>query len=197
MAKNTPAWQKKQWFNPWYLVVAFGIFGLISVFALRHNYATMVDLREKVYTADKNDDHVEAALQNLRTYVTGHMNTNLNSASNGVYPPVQLKYTYERLVAANNKTPTNSKVYTNAQHYCEAQIPTGFSGRYRLSCIEDYISKHGGGDTATVPDSLYKFDFVSPTWSPDLAGWSLALAVLSLAVFLLVQLGRYIKSYLQ
>jgi hypothetical protein len=196
MTKNTPIWQKKHWFNPWYLVVAFGIFGLISVFALRHNYAHMVDLREKVYTADKNNGDVETALEELRAYVIGHMNTNLNSASNGVYPPVQLKYTYERLVAASGATSTNSQVYTDAQKYCEAQIPTGFSGRYRLNCIESYIAQHGGGTVASIPDSLYKFDFVSPTWSPDVAGWSMLLAIVSLAVFLLIQLIRYIRSYL-
>jgi hypothetical protein len=156
----------------------------------------MVSLREKVYTADKNNADVETPLENLRAYVTGHMNTNLNSASNGVYPPVQLKYTYERLVAAKGNTSANAQVYTDAQHYCEAQIPNGFSGRYRLSCIESYISQHGGASAASIPDSLYKFDFVSPTWSPDLAGWSMVLAILSLVVFLCIQLIRYIQSYL-
>lgn len=196
MAKNTPIWQKKQRFNPWYLVVAFGVFGLISVFALRHNYAHMVDLRDKVYVADKDNGDVETALQNLRSYVTTHMNTNLNSASNGVYPPVQLKYTYERLVAASGQGTPSTSVYSDAQKYCEAQIPTGFSGRYRLNCIETYISQHGGGSATTVPDSLYKFDFVTPTWSPDLAGWSMLLALLSLFAFLAVQLYRYIMSYI-
>ena len=36
---------------------------------------------------------LEAALEDLRSYVTQHMNTSLTAGSNGVYPPVQLKYT--------------------------------------------------------------------------------------------------------
>jgi hypothetical protein len=31
--------------------------------------------------------------------------------------------------------------------------------------------------TQAVPEGLYKFDFVSPRWSPDLAGWSLVFTI--------------------
>jgi hypothetical protein len=110
------------------------------------------------------------------------MNTSLTSASNGVYPPIQLKYTYSRLVqsAGSQASSNNNSVYAEAQKACEAQIPTGFSGRYRLDCIEQYVEAHGGAPVSSIPDSLYKFDFVSPTWSPDLAGLSLLASLLCL-----------------
>jgi hypothetical protein len=158
-----------------YLLLAAVIFGLISVAALRHNTQRMSQLRQAVFPAAEQNGDVEKALENLRGYVTGHMNTSLTSASNGVYPPIQLKYTYDRLVtAAGSQTgAANDNVYNDAQKACEAQIPTGFSGRYRLDCIEQYVEAHGGAPVSSIPDSLYKFDFVSPTWSPDLAGFSL------------------------
>ena len=40
----------------------------------------------------------------------------------------------------------------------------------------------------SITDSLYKFDFASPTWSPDLAGISMILAVFFFLLFL-VRLG--------
>jgi hypothetical protein len=59
----------------------------------------------------------------------------------------------------------------------EQQNSTDFSGRNRVPCIEQYVQTH---DTTLqpVPDALYKFSFASPRWSPDLAGWSMVLAIL-------------------
>jgi hypothetical protein len=189
-------WRRFRVLKPWYFLIITVIAGAISFFALRNNYTHMVQLREAVYTADEQNGDVGTALNNLRNYVYQHMNTNLSSGNTGIYPPIQLKYTYDRLVQAqgNATAAQNSKIYTDAQAYCEQQNSADFSGRNRVPCIEDYVSKHNAGRTATIPDSLYKFNFISPTWSPDLAGWSLLVAILSLlaAVFLFV-LQRWFK----
>lgn len=139
----------------------------------------MVSLRNAVYQADQSNGDVEAALRNLRVYVYGHMNTDLASGPNAVHPPIQLKYMYDRLVAAENQrvNAANATIYPAAQSYCEATIPNGFSGRYRIACIDNYVSTHGT-TAQTIPKNLYEFDFMSPRWSPDLAGWSLILTVL-------------------
>lgn len=180
-----------------YLVLAAVVFGAIAVVALRHNNQRMAQLRQAVFTADERNGDVETALENLRGYVSAHMNTSLTSASNGVYPPIQLKYTYNRLVqAAGNQTSADSSVYAQAQKACEAQIPTGFSGRYRLDCIEQYVEAHGGAPVSSIPDSLYKFDFLSPTWSPDTAGISLlAMSVCLAAAAGLAGYRGYLKHY--
>jgi hypothetical protein len=109
------------------------------------------------------------------------MNTDLTPGKNSVHPPIQLKYTYERLLAEANKNTGNAQVYSDAQAYCESQNPTDFSGRNRVPCITQYITSHGATPPVTVPDDLYKFDFVSPSWSPDLAGWT---AVTTVILFL-------------
>jgi hypothetical protein len=155
----------------------------------------MVTLRSAVYTADQNNTDITTALNNLRTYVYAHMNTNL-ATSDGVYPPVQLKYTYDRLVKAESDrvAQANSQLYTQAQAYCQQQNSVDFSGRNRVPCITNYVNAHGI-KTQPVPDALYKFDFVSPTWSPDLAGWSMVFAGLCLVIgVILFALRRWVKS---
>jgi len=181
----------------WYLLVIFLVSAAVAVFALRQNNLTMITLRDQVYAADKNNQDVEAALQKLRAYVYGHMNTKLASGDDAVYPPIQLKYTYERLqnAAQTQAQQNNSQTYNAAQQYCEQQDSTDFSGRNRVPCVEKYVSEHGVR-VAKIPDAMYKFDFVSPSWSPDIAGFSVAIAVVALILLILrVGLGYVLKRY--
>ncbi|HET7060293.1 MAG TPA: hypothetical protein VFH99_03205 [Candidatus Saccharimonadales bacterium] len=184
-------WTKVRWIKPWYFLTLAVISTLICVFALRANNQHMVRLRDAVYTADKNNGDVAGTLRNLQSYVTSHMNTNLNGGPNAVYPPIQLKYTYQRLVQAQNAAAQGgNQLYTEAQHYCEQQDPVDFSGHNRVPCIEQYVQSHGGVQQSTIPDALYKFDFVSARWSPDLAGWSLLAAALCWLLFVVSQIAR-------
>jgi hypothetical protein len=167
----------------WYFLIACVVFAGISALALRNNYSTMTQLRADVYAADQSNGDVVGALQRLRSYVNSHMNTNLETKS-GVYPPIQLKHTYERLQAAEKAKAEsgNAQVYTDAQKHCEQLYPGSVSGGPRIPCIEQYVKDHGGAPVKQIPDALYKFDFASPRWSPDLAGYSIVLAVLSLGL---------------
>src|SRR5215831_19929856 len=94
-------WKRLRPLKTWYFLIACLACALVSVMALRSNYQHMTKLRAAVYQADAQNGNVEQALQNLRAYVSAHMNTNLYQG-NGVYPPVQLKYTYERLQKAEH-----------------------------------------------------------------------------------------------
>jgi len=173
-------WNRILPLRPWYFFVLAALSLVVAVFALRANYTHMETLRAAVYTADQKNGDVQGALNNLQHFVTAHMNTNLSKGNNSVYPPIQLKYTYDRL-RESELSQSNSQVYTAAQAYCEQQNSTDFSGRNRVPCIENYVEQHGVYQRP-IPDSLYKFDFISPTLSPDLAGMSLLLTV----VFLLI-----------
>jgi hypothetical protein len=135
---------------------------IICINALRNNNQTMIKLRDEVYAADKNNGDVNAALNSLREYVYSHMNTDLSSGGNSIKPPIQLKYTYERLQAQ-----------------------------------QDYAIHHGQTPTP-IPAALYKFDFISPSWSPDLAGWSLVVSVLFLLAFIVsFSVERLVNSRLK
>ncbi len=179
------AWTILRRIKPWYFLVLAVISAVICVFALRANNLRMVELRQAVYVADQNNGDVEGAIRALRQQVYGHMNTSL-ATSNNVKPPLQLKYSYDRLVAAKQAAAqstgtSNEDIYGQAQLYCEKAIPSGFSGKYRLSCIQSFVKQRTiTNPTAidtSVPKNLYQFDFISPSWSPDLAGWSLLAAI--------------------
>ena len=167
----------------------FIVSAIICVLALRHNNEQMVKLRNAVYAADKNNGNINAALNKLRDYVTAHMNTDLSSGNNNIKPPIQLTYTYNRLREAqlNQIQTNNQQLYTQAQNYCQAQ--PGASGLLingTVPCVQNYLANHGTqADSINIPAGLYEFDFVSPKWSPDLAGWSLLASVIFLIGFIL------------
>jgi len=184
--------------KPIYLIIVFLICTGICIFALRHNNEMMVKLRSDVYQADKQNGNANGALINLRNYVYSHMNTDLSSGSGSVYPPIQLTYTYQRLedAAVSQAAIANADVYTDAEEYCQAQNPVSFSGRTRVPCVEQYVLSHDQ-KPATIPTSLYQFDFVSPTWTPDFAGWSLVVSI-ALFIWLLINtVYRYGGSILK
>ncbi len=158
--------------------MAIVVFGTVSLVSLRHNNEHMIRLRDAVYAADKNNGDVETALRQLRLYIYSHMNTSLASGPNAVHPPIQLKYTYERLQQAQENAlgRGNSALYSQAQNYCEQQTQVGSEV---ISCIQQYASDHGV-QLAPIPDSLYKFDFTSAKWSFDIAGWGLLFSCLAL-----------------
>lgn len=188
-------WTRIRPIKVWYLLVLFLVSATVAVLALRQNNLTMLELRQAVYAADEQNNDVEGALQRLRSFVYSHMNTDLSAGAEAVYPPIQLKYTYQRLQEAEKARvqQDSSAIYTQAQAYCEQQNATDFSGRNRVPCIEQYVSQRGVKEKA-IPDAMYKFDFVSPSWSPDLAGFSLALTMLLLLLLTVrIVAGRVLK----
>ncbi len=177
-------WTRLRVIKPGYFFALTIISGVICLFALRANNEHMVRLRNAVYAADKNNTNVTATLQQLRSYVTTHMNTDLSSGNGSVYPPIQLKYTYQRALDQESQTAlsANQALYTDAQTYCQQQDTVDFSGRNRVPCVEQYVETHA--KLPTVPAALYEFSFISPSWSPDLAGWSLVATILWAVLFL-------------
>jgi hypothetical protein len=167
-----------------YFVIALLITGLTFVLAFRQNNITAINLRDSLLQVDQKNGDVETALRDLREYTYSHMNADLDTGPGGIYPPIQLKYRYQRLVEADKARvdTANTKLYTEAQNYCEQQI-TSRKTIERIPCIQDYLARHQGAKMAAIPDALYKFDFEAPVWSPDLAGWSLAATIILLVVF--------------
>lgn len=185
-------WTKFRGIRPYYFLALFLASGVVCIFALRANNEHMVKLRDAVFAADKAGTDVQTPLRALQSYVTSHMNTELATGPSSVYPPIQLKYTYDRLVQAegNQIAATNSQLYSQAQAYCEAQNHVDFSGHNRVPCIEQYVESHSTIKFAQIPAALYEFSFVSPRWSPDLAGWSLLATILFGLAFLLALVTR-------
>jgi hypothetical protein len=193
------AYARLRHINLWVLLIVAVVSSVVCVFSLRHNNFTALKLRDRVNQVDKDNGDIESALRQLREYVYSHMNTNLSSGPNAIKPPVQLKYRYERLLQAQQAKVSvqNSQIYSAAQAECEKQFPKGLSGSGRIPCVTAYITSHGVTQEP-IDSSLYKFDFVSPTWTPDLAGWSLVVASLAFALFVIrFGLERWMKAELR
>ncbi len=181
-------WKRLHRASYWHFLIACAACAVIAVFALRQNNLTAIQLRDEVLKVDQQNGDTEAALKKLRQYVYGHMNTDL-ATSTSVYPPIQLKYRYDRLVAAEKarvEQANSNTIYNDAQKYCEANFPQSFYGAGRLPCIQNYIDTHPAPTVTPqpIPDALYKYNFASPAWSPDLAGWSLVFFGLFLFLFI-------------
>lgn len=191
-------WTKIRPIGAVYFAIATIVFLAIGVAALRQNNLTAIALRDEVLKVDEQNGDVEKALRNLRAHVYAHMNSGLGGGSGNVQQPVQLKYRYERLLAAEKArvSTANEKIYSDAQQDCERRFPAGLSGRNRIPCIEAYVTARSVKEQP-IPDSLYKFDFVSPRWSPDVAGIALLLAAISAVLFIVrLSLDYWLKRSL-
>ena len=158
--------------SPKVLLILILMSGFISVVALRSNNIEMLKRREAVFVADKDGKGVDDALNKLRNYVYAHMNTDLSSGIS-IKPPIQLKHTYERLVAAEKDKVRvrNETIVEQAAAECLRRFPPGFIEQ-RTLCVQDFVAKNSI-DEKPIPKELYQFDFASPTWSPDVAGFSI------------------------
>ena len=182
----------------YFLLASTIIWSAVAVYSLRANNLKMIELKQAVYVADEQNGDIEAALRELRDFVTSHMNTQMRGPD-ASEPPIQLVNQFNRLVQAEQARLASqdaSQVYRAAQQACETgTIPL----TARAQCIQEYVLANGGqiAESSLPPKELYTFDFASPRWSPDLAGIALALALLS-AVLLVVRLivGRMAKLQL-
>lgn len=176
--------RKLQPFSGWYFLLAAVLFFSISAFALRQNNIRMLELREQVFIADEQGEGVEKALRDLREHVHAHMNTDLTASDTAIRPPIQLQYTYQRLRDAEEERvrAANERIYQEAEGVCEARFPAGQLANGRVQCVEEYLLS-SGVTINQVPKELYQFDFISPRWSPDIAGWSLLFGSLFLVFF--------------
>lgn len=145
----------------------------------------MLSLRDAVFAADAAEGgDVSGALSNLQRYVTAHMNTSLPKL--GDEKAIQLKYTYDRLVAAEDQRVSAERVSIAdaAAAFCESALPN-VRLTVRAQCVQEYIEVRPV-TARTIPKELYTFDFVSPLWSSDAAGW-LVVSFIIASVVLLVR----------
>lgn len=180
------------------LIASCIIWTSVAVLALRQNNVRMIELKQAVYLADEKNGDIETALQDLRGFVNSHMNTRMRSPD-ATEPPVQLVHQFDRYVAAEQAKLANqdtNKVYRDAQAQCEnGNIPL----TARAQCMQDYIltNSSAASELSLPPKELYTFDFASPSWSPDIAGFAIIFAGISY-ILLLIRLvaGRLLKHYI-
>lgn len=166
--------------------------GVTSLFALRDNNKQMLELRDAVFVADESGQGIQPAINALQNHVTAHMNANPPKLGNN--SAIQLKYSYDRAKEAEvNRTSTaRTDLAQQATVYCEANA-RNVQLTERAACVSQYISDRPVNEKQIVAD-LYRYNFVSPTWSADLAGWSLVLAGVLGVLFIVQIAARMIAS---
>lgn len=165
-------------------VAKTAIFAALTVFSLGffvlglvNNSNGAVERFETLKAVDEAGGDVEAALTDLRDYIYSHMNTELGGP-NGIYPPIQLNGTYNRLVESEKQRVfnVNEKVRVEADAVCAQRFGAG-QIQARAQCNADYIEQNGTAEKP-IDDAFYKFNYVAPRWSADLAGFSLIAAII-------------------
>lgn len=164
----------------WQLLVLLVILTSASAFFLRQNNLQMVTLRNLVIKADEDNVDIDKALINLQHYVAAHMNTNLGDG-------VALQHSYERAYtaavdAAADSTNPQAAIYTQVELECRPIYQSTHSFPAYTSCAHDKLAQLTPGqdplaNIKTPSSDLYVFNFASPLWSPDVAGFTVVLTI--------------------
>ena len=188
----------------WQLIIVLILVLFAAATAIRLNNVGMAQRREGVYSADEAGDEevIYQRLLTLREYSSAHMNANTGLFS--------LPHQYDRdnqkaLEAAQKRSEQsespNGNIYKKAADVCDPQFP-GYSQAY-LQCFMNELDKYpSSGDiddsVALPPAELYQYNFDSPIWTPDLAGWTVLVAlIISVVIITKIILTLVLKMILK
>lgn len=180
----------------WQLAVLFLLMLLLSAFLLRQNNLHMLKLRNDVKVADEQSGDVKAALVQLQRYVGTHMNTSLGDK--GIYLEQTYQRAYDQAIRMALQTDLpGSAAYQQADHECRGIFSRTSSYPAYIQCVTDKVAALGPGrdPLASVHPpaiDLYRYNFASPLWTPDLAG----LCVLIAAVLFIVIAGKVLLGWI-
>lgn len=169
----------------WQLLLLLVVIGLVAATFLRLNNIGMIERRTAVFSADEQGDSevIRARLFDLQRYAGSHMNADTGD----IYLEAQYRRNTEAAILAASATDPASNINVQADAACKAQY-AGYSQAY-VQCFANELAKVPEGSTAqqkaNLPSpNLYKYDFSSPAWSADFAGFSLLICFI--LVFLIV-----------
>ncbi len=177
----------------WQLIALLIIAGIASAELLRENNLGMIERRNLVKMADEQGDeaNIRTALTELQYYVTTHMNTDMGDR--GVYLEKTYQRAYERSIQKGLADDSASRnLYEQADRECHGVFNRTQSFPAYTQCVAEKLAPQQGNDPMANIRSpsvdLYRYNFVSPAWSPDVAG--VVVAITFLLILLIV--GRII-----
>jgi len=170
----------------WQLLLLLILFGFVAATFLRLNNIGMIQRRDAVLAADKSGEEsvIQSRLYDLQRFASAHM----NSATGPFYLEQQYKRDAQAAVdAAKNDDNPNGNINAKAEAVCKPQY-TVWSPAY-VQCFADELAKYPPSPdptkNVTLPDTnLYRFDFATPLWSPDFAGFSVLICLLIVIMIL-------------
>lgn len=166
----------------WQLLIIFILLGFVAATFLRLNNIGMIERRDAVEAADKegNPETIKARLYDLQRYSSEHMH-----ASAEVALQHQYNRDWQKSLDDAKTTSDRPNVYINAETVCRPRFSSWVGPAY-MQCMMDEISRDAGSNSIDQqgPEppnkALYQHSFMSPTWSPDFAGWTVLAAGLVL-----------------
>ncbi|HEY5695519.1 MAG TPA: hypothetical protein VIQ80_01660 [Candidatus Saccharimonadales bacterium] len=182
----------------WQLFILLILIGFVAATFLRLNNIGMDQRRAAVLSADKSGDEaaIQSRLYDLQRYTVEHMNADT--------APFYLENEYKReaqrrIDAAKTYANPNGNIYAKAEAVCKPQF-TVWSEAY-VQCFADQLSKYppspNPAENVTLPDvSLYRYNYESPLWTPDFAGWSVLLCGVIILMIIARLLGMAILRLL-
>lgn len=177
----------------WQLIIVLVLVLFAAATAIRLNNVGMVQRRDGVYSADEAGDEavVYQRLLTLREYSSSHMNANTDLFSlHHQYDRDNQKALEEAQKRSEHSENPNGNIYKKAADICDPQFP-GYSQAY-LQCFMNELAKYPSSgsidDSVNLPPAeLYQYNFASPIWTPDLAGWAV-LAALIISVVIVTKI---------
>lgn len=164
----------------WQLIILLIMAAFLAATFLRLNNIGMVERRAAVQAADDAgvSDTTISRLYDLQRFVTAHMNTDMDkgvSLATSYKRDIQAAYT-----KASSDTNPNGNIYKKAQDVCAPRF-TRWSEAY-VQCTTSELAKYPAAtnleNAVNLPHaSSYIYDYVSPLWSPDFAGWSVLVCI--------------------
>jgi len=189
--------KRLQSLKTWQLFILLLLVAMVSATLLRMNNNGMIERRTAVLQADKTGDQMALKnnLYSLQRYAAEHM----NASSGTVYLEESYKRDTQRAFqAAEAAMSGESSPLALADATCKQRF-AGWSQSYVL-CVATEQAKYPAGATTAqfVPPNseLYRQEFVSPLWSPDFAGWSVALVLAITGVIVVRWIGLIILKLL-
>lgn len=165
---------------------------------------------KEITSQEEIDNNLRHTLIELKKYTDTHIVVNFiekNGQSTLTFGtgPFYLENQYNRkataaLAEAENKlretgdNNPNGNVFAKAMEVCKPQaIANGWAWNSPgyLNCMTGVINSYPSTDQVTTtltanipPTSLYRYDFSSPVWAPDLAGFSLLICLILIILIL-------------
>ena len=166
---------------------------------------------KEITSQEEIDHNLKTTLTELKKYTESHVVVNFiekNGRNSLVFGtgPFYLENQYNRkataaLAEAENKlkntgdTNPNGNVFAKAMEVCKPKaIANGWAWNSPgyLNCMTGIINSYPTTDqittslTANIPStSLYRYDFSSPVWAPDLAGFALLICLILIIIILI------------
>ncbi|PID33049.1 hypothetical protein CR969_02850 [Candidatus Saccharibacteria bacterium] len=183
--KSNYSWLSLHKLKVWQLVILLIMSGFISATLLRLNNVGMIERRDAVIAADEagDDKQLDQRLYDLQRYVSSHMNADpgriaLDKSYKKLYLKELKKFEQQATKASSNN------VVAKVRKVCDAKAIAGGYGRFWAQADPRYVdcinkewakypaSSEGAYKFMPPPTASYYQTFISPTWSPDFAGWS-------------------------